>query len=127
MIERNILSLQNSGFEPQLLLATGGVGAKVIVNVLTDDLLQATTRCLSECGRLLQIGKLDMKENNSIGMKTFLKNTSFICVLPDDLFFWPEESKIELQKLVADGMDNFVVRTLQKEIVCDQDIETILA
>lgn len=90
-------------------------------------MLQASTRCLADSGRLLQIGKLDLKENNSIGMRIFLKNTSFICVLPEDLFNWPEDWKRELQKLVADGIENFVVRPLAKEIVADQNIETMLA
>lgn len=68
-----------------------------------------------------------MKENNSIGMRIFLKNTSFICVLPEELFDWPVESKMELQKMVADGLESFVVRVIKKEIVCDQNIETMLA
>lgn len=94
--------------------------------MVSDDLLQASTRCLADCGRLLQIGKLDMKENNSIGMRVFLKNTSFICVLPEDVFNWPNEDKMELQKLIAAGMENFVVRPLAKEIVSDENIDKLL-
>lgn len=120
------MSSETSSFEPHLLLATGGVGAHVIINFLSDDLLQATTRCIADSGRLLQIGKLDLQENNTIGMSIFLKNTSFMAIVPEDIFNRSNEIKQRIYKLVEEGIEKFVVRPIHREVVQHQDIESML-
>jgi fatty acid synthase, animal type len=39
-------------------------------------MLQASLRCLAQHGRFLEIGKVDLSQNSSLGMSLFLKNVT---------------------------------------------------
>lgn len=126
MKDENILSSEDSSFEPLLLMATGGVGAQVIINCLSGHLLQASVGCLAEYGRLIQIGQYDLEENNSIGMSVFLKNTSFYVVKLENIFLESTEIKQDIRKMVQQGIDNKTVRPIIRKVVEHYDIVEIL-
>ena len=56
---------------------TGGSGVDAALNSLADEKLHATVRCLAAHGRLLEIGKYDIFQNTSLGMRPMLKNIAF--------------------------------------------------
>lgn len=120
------MSSENTSFETQFLIATGGEGAHVVLNCLSGSLLQASVRCVAEFGRFLQIGKFDLDENNSIGMGLFLKNTSFYGVILENVFEATDEEKKELRELVERGLETVVVRQLHRKVVEHQNIKEIL-
>ncbi|CAH0563662.1 unnamed protein product [Brassicogethes aeneus] len=125
--DRNVLNCENSSFEPLLLMATGGLGAHVILNCLSGSLLHSSVSCIAEYGRFIQIGKYDLHENNTIGMNIFLKNTSFYSVNLENIFNVPHEVKMELKGLIENGIDQRAVRPLVRKIVIHQNIESILS
>lgn len=109
-----------------LLMATGGTGAQVIINNLSGNLLQATVGCLADYGRMIQIGKFDLEENNSIGMSVFLKNTSFYVVNLENIVNAPKEVKEDIKAKVRAGIEDLSVRPITRKVVEDQNVGEIL-
>lgn len=126
MSDRNILSSENASFEPHFLMATGGVGAHVVLNCVSGSLLQASVRCVAAFGRFIQLGKFDLDENNSIGMSVFLKNTSLYGLVLENIFDADLEEKEELRSLVEEGIKKLTVRPLQRKVVEHQNVKEIL-
>ncbi|KAF5286879.1 hypothetical protein FQA39_LY00412 [Lamprigera yunnana] len=126
LTDQNILSTRNTSFEPNLLMATGGKGAHVIFNCFTGSMMNATLRCVAEFGRILHMGKIDYEDNHEIGMSVFLKNVSIIGICPEDIFEEPHEVKQQIYEYIAEGLENFTVRPIQREIVEHQDIQLLL-
>lgn len=127
LIDRNILSYLNASFEPQFMLITGGVGAHVIINTLSENLLQASSRCIANYGTFIHIGKFDINENNTVGMKIFLKNTCLTTVFPENIFFIPDETKIKIRNLIEEEFEKCYVRILPKKIVEDIDLDNMIS
>lgn len=107
-------------------MATGGVGAHVVVNCLSGSLLHASVRCVASFGRFIQLGKFDLEENNSIGMSLFLRNTSFYGLLLENVFDDDLEEKQELHDLIVEGIQKLIVRPLHRKIVEHQNVGEIL-
>lgn len=126
MRDRNVLSARNTSFEPNLLLATGGDGAHVILNCVSGSILNATLRCVAQFGKIVQLGKLDLEEDSEIGLSVFLKNVSMSGLTPEDIFDAPDEIKKEIHEYVKQGMETLIVRPLQREIVEHQNIQDVL-
>ncbi|EEZ97866.2 fatty acid synthase [Tribolium castaneum] len=124
--DENIFSLEDSSFEPLILMATGGVGAHVIINCLSGHLLQSSVGCLAEYGRLIQIGQHDCEENNTIGMSVFLKNTSFFVVKLENIFLESNEVKQEIRDMVQKGIESKTVRPINRKVVEHYNIVEIL-
>lgn len=124
--EEDILYSDDSSFEPSILLATNGGGAHVIINNLSGGLLQSSVSCLGEYGRMIQIGKYDVEENNSFGMSVFLKNTSFSVVNLDNLVIASKEIKEELQSLIQQGLKSKVIRPIPRKVVEHQNVLEML-
>lgn len=120
------MNSDDSSFESSILLATNGGGAHVIINNLSGGLLQSTVSCLAEYGRMIQIGKYDVEENNSFGMSVFLKNTSFSVVNLDNLVIAAKEIKEELQSLILEGLQSKVVRPIPRKVVEHQNVPEML-
>lgn len=121
-----IFSSDNDNFGPQLLMATAGHGAEVIINCLSGTLLQVSFNCLASYGRFIQIGKYDMEENNFIGMSVFLKNTSFIHVDFQYISELTKDEKKEIHDAIQDGLELLSVRPLPRKSIESQDISNIL-
>lgn len=109
------------------MLITGGLGAHVIINTLSGDLLQASSRCIANYGRFIHIGKFDIRENNTVGMKIFLKNTSFTAVVPENVFFIPDEDKIKIRDLISEGINKVTVRLMGKKVIEKINLPEILS
>ena len=73
----NIYSSRNEDFAHHVMKATDGRGVDVILNFLTGNLLDESWRCIADRGVLLEIGKKDMLERNSLSMEPFCRNASY--------------------------------------------------
>jgi NADPH:quinone reductase-like Zn-dependent oxidoreductase len=56
---------------------TNGEGIDVILNSLIGDLLDATWRIIADGGTMVEIGKKDIIDRNSLSMEPFSRNASF--------------------------------------------------
>lgn len=120
--DSNIFSAKTVTFESDLMAITGGLGVNIVINNLPGSMMQASARCMSELGTFFHIGRYDLHENNTIGMRIFLKYTSFHAVLPEHLFELPQEEKKQLQQLVLDGLYRAVVRPIIRKIISENEL-----
>jgi hypothetical protein len=72
-----VFSSRSTTFAAQLLRATGGRGVDVCLNSLTGDMLHESWRCIAENGSLIEIGKKDLIDRNSLSMEPFDRNCSY--------------------------------------------------
>lgn len=57
--------------------ATHGSGVNVILNFLTGDLLDESWRCIANGGIMVEIGKRDILDRNTLSMEPFGRNASY--------------------------------------------------
>lgn len=73
----HIFSSRNREFSTALMRVTNRKGVDVILNSLVGDLLDETWRCISDRGIMLEIGKKDMLDRNTLSMEPFSRNASY--------------------------------------------------
>ncbi|KAK7744645.1 Type I Iterative PKS [Cytospora paraplurivora] len=77
--EDHIFSSRTMQFHEQIMEHTGGYGVDIILNTLTGDLLDASWRCIAEGGTMVELGKRDLLDRNTISMEPFARNASYRC------------------------------------------------
>lgn len=125
LTDKNISNSRNTSFERHVLRETKGRGVDLVLNSLAEDKLQASVRCLAKDGRFLEIGKLDLSNNSSLGMSVFLKNTTFHGILLDSLFDAQSnnEEKKEVVRLLSEGIKNGAVHPLPATVFFESQVE----
>ncbi|KAF7195137.1 Highly reducing polyketide synthase PKS2 [Pseudocercospora fuligena] len=81
----HIFSSRNADFAEAILALTDGHGVDVVLNSLAGELLQKSWSIVAEFGRFVEIGKMDLLNNNFLEMRQFVKNTAFFGLDLDDL------------------------------------------
>ncbi|KDR18643.1 hypothetical protein L798_06624, partial [Zootermopsis nevadensis] len=119
----NIGNSRDTSFEQLIMLETNGRGVDLILNSLSEEKLQASLRCLADHGRFLEIGKVDLANNSSLGMEIFLKETSFHGIMLDSLFSGSFERKKILIDLVNEGIKSGAVQPLTRTIFAEDEVE----
>lgn len=103
---------RDTSFEQHVLRHTAGKGVDLVLNSLAEEKLQASVRCLAQHGRFLEIGKVDLSNNNPLGMAVFLKNVTFHGILLDALFDEASTNWQEVAALLRAGIRDGVVQPL---------------
>ena len=75
----HIFNSRTTEFAPKLMSLTNGQGVNVILNSLTGDILDASWRCIANGGIMVELGKKDMLDRNSLSMEPFGRNASYRC------------------------------------------------
>lgn len=103
----DIFSSRDESFASQLLAATGGRGVDVVLNSVSGELLQRSFQCLAVMGRMIEIGKRDILDDEGLRMRHFEKNVSFsavnLALLSQDHPEIVKQVVDELMDLVASG------------------------
>ncbi len=73
----HIFSSRTAEFAKELMKATDGRGIDVILNSLTGELLNESWRIIADGGTMVEIGKKDILDRNSLPMEPFGRNASF--------------------------------------------------
>ncbi|MFH4976009.1 hypothetical protein AB6A40_002718 [Gnathostoma spinigerum] len=113
--DRHFANSRNADFELHIRHQTRGRGVDVVLNSLAQHMLQASVRCLAQHGRFLEIGKVDLSQNSSLGMAIFLKNVTFHGILLDavmDQSIGKKEDWKEVARLLEDGIRSGIVQPL---------------
>ncbi|KAK2800138.1 Type I Iterative PKS [Emmonsiellopsis sp. PD_5] len=84
--EEQIFSSRTPDFRDGILCATDSKGVDVIVNSLSDNLLQETWALIGDFGRFVEIGKKDSLRNSYLGMRPFDRNVTFSGIDIQQLF-----------------------------------------
>nr|CAD7611802.1 unnamed protein product [Timema genevievae] len=104
--EKHILSLDNN-IDISLMRETQGKGVNVLINCLCGSKLHSSLRCISECGRFVQLGITDMEENTSIGNR--------LTCYPTGLSLYREQCKVMFTKSKEiDKSNKISLETTQK-------------
>lgn len=72
-----IFSSRTPGFGAGILEHTAGRGVDVVLNSLTGALLDESWRIVADGGIMVEIGKRDILDRNSLSMEPFHRNASF--------------------------------------------------
>ncbi|KAK9413823.1 hypothetical protein SUNI508_11641 [Seiridium unicorne] len=75
-----VFSSRSAEFADEILRATNGRGADLILNSLTGDLLDASWRLCADGGTMVEIGKKDIVDRNKLSMEPFDRACSFRAV-----------------------------------------------
>lgn len=117
--DENIGYSRDTSFEQMIMKETSGQGVDLVLNSLADSKLQASLRCLASDGQFLELGKLNLFNNSSLGMSFFLKNTDFKGINVETVFFGDERKKQELFHLVSEGIKSGAVQPLPVTVFSD--------
>ncbi|KAI1178918.1 PKSKA1 [Nemania sp. FL0916] len=72
-----IFNSRNVDFASQIMAITDGHGIDIVLNSLTGDMLDESFRILADGGTMIEIGKRDILDRNSLAMEPFDRNISF--------------------------------------------------
>lgn len=75
-----MFSSRNTRFAEQIRRETGGRGIDVILNSLIGELLDESWRLTADGGVMVEIGKRDIVDRNTLAMEPFDRNCSFRAV-----------------------------------------------
>ena len=73
-------SSRNANFAAEIMRQTDGRGIDVIINSLTGELLDASWRIVADGGTMVEIGKRDIIDRNTLAMEPFDRNCSYRAV-----------------------------------------------
>ncbi|KAI1122100.1 hypothetical protein F5Y10DRAFT_287542 [Nemania abortiva] len=76
----HIFSSRTTRFAEQIMQVTNGRGIDIILNSLIGELLDASWRICADGGTMVEIGKRDIVDRNSLSMEPFDRNCSFRAV-----------------------------------------------
>ncbi|KAK3985842.1 hypothetical protein QBC44DRAFT_403752 [Cladorrhinum sp. PSN332] len=93
-----MFSSRNTKFADEIRRETGGRGVDVILNSLIGELLDESWRLTADGGIMVEIGKRDIVDRNTLAMEPFDRNCSFRAV---DLSYTKEITN----ELIGDLMD----------------------
>jgi NADPH:quinone reductase-like Zn-dependent oxidoreductase len=75
-----MFSSRSTKFASDIMRETNGRGVDAIVNSLVGELLDASWRILADGGTMVEIGKRDIVDRNTLAMEPFDRNCSFRAV-----------------------------------------------
>ena len=108
-----IFSSKNTDFQYEVMKQTDYNGVDIVVNSLTDDLLDASIDCLATSGRFLELGKYEAQRHKKLNSKVFLKDISYNPVSFDDV-----TTKVlqNLYEWLHNNCENGMIRPLPRKI-----------
>lgn len=131
--DRNFANSRDATFEEHILRETNGYGVDVCLNCLVEEKLRASIRCLAPGGRLLEIGKFDIMENNLIDITSLGDNKTMHVICLAHLYAETvknpvdENPNVQIWKricgLLRDGVRSGQVRPLNYTIFSRDECE----
>ncbi|KAI1191972.1 hypothetical protein F5B17DRAFT_425999 [Nemania serpens] len=94
-----MFSSRDTKFAEEIMRETDGRGIDVILNSLTGELLDASWRICADGGVMVEIGKRDIVDRNTLAMEPFDRNCSFRAI---DLSYTKHVSPSMVEKLLAE-------------------------
>ncbi|KAI0202678.1 beta-ketoacyl synthase domain-containing protein [Astrocystis sublimbata] len=78
--KNHMFSSRDANFAAQIMRVTDGRGVDAVVNSLIGELLDASWRIVADGGTMVEIGKRDIVDRNTLAMEPFDRNCSFRAV-----------------------------------------------
>lgn len=106
-----------------ILRETKGRGVDMVLNSLAEEKLLASVRCLARGGRMIEIGKYDIKNNSMLNLLLFKKEGSFHGVMLDMFFTLTPPEIVQLSKLMIEGFEEGSIKPLNRHIFKFDEVE----
>ena len=87
-----IFSSTDTSFLSEVMKATSKKGVHVVLNSLSGDSLDASSRCCSSFGRFIEIGERNTNDDCKLGLSSFNRNVTFSTVDILSIFYHENES-----------------------------------
>ncbi|KAK8033522.1 polyketide synthase [Apiospora marii] len=97
-----MFSSRSTQFAQEIMIETDGRGVDVILNSLTGELLDASWRIMADGGNMIEIGKRDIVDRNTLAMEPFDRNCSFRAI---DLSYTKQFKDELVEKLLKEIFD----------------------
>lgn len=75
-----MFSSRNAKFAQEIMRKTDNRGIDCVINSLIGELLDASWRIVADGGNMIEIGKRDIVDRNTLSMEPFDRNCSFRAV-----------------------------------------------
>ncbi|XP_023311358.1 fatty acid synthase [Anoplophora glabripennis] len=121
--DRHIGNSRDETFEQMIYRETNGRGVDIVLNSLAEDKLVASVRCLAKGGRLIEIGKYDMANNNELSLLLFQKEASFQGVMLDQLSRDIPWRKMQLMSIFTKFLKSGAMQPLSRTVFNYDDVE----
>jgi acyl transferase domain-containing protein/NADPH:quinone reductase-like Zn-dependent oxidoreductase/SAM-dependent methyltransferase/acyl carrier protein len=76
----HVMDSRTLDFADEIMDLTNGRGVDVVLNSLSGEALSKSLDILAPYGRFVELGKVDIDQNNKLGLRPFQKNLSFFSV-----------------------------------------------
>eukprot|EP00388_Colpodella_angusta_P024038 GDKJ01062516.1.p1 GENE.GDKJ01062516.1~~GDKJ01062516.1.p1 ORF type:complete len:2370 (+),score=702.37 GDKJ01062516.1:32-7141(+) len=107
----NIFDSRSTSFERGVMRATHGRGVDLVLNSLSDEKLQASTRVVAQHGAFLEIGKYDIMEHSAVDLHLLVKNIAIHGIDVDQVRF--DKTQWDMtHALVSEGLRSGEVQPL---------------
>ncbi|KAF5295889.1 hypothetical protein FQR65_LT10377 [Abscondita terminalis] len=117
---------RDTTFEQMILKQTGGEGVDIIINSLSEDKLQASTRCLSRRGIFVELGKFDSQLDNPLPFDTFCGGRAFVGIHLDTLL---DKAPSEIKNIIfmlKRGLKDGYVKPLPRIVFAKEKVHDAL-
>ena len=101
-----MFSSRNTKFADEIMRATGGRGVDCIINSLVGELLDASWRIVADGGNMVEIGKRDIVDRNTLSMEPFNRNCSYRAL---DLSYLKHMTDSVIERFVACNHQSFTL------------------
>jgi len=125
ILDEHIGNSRDTSFEQMIMQQTKCRGVDIVLNLLTEEKLIASVRCLAQNGRFLEIGKFDIVSNNPLDMSVFQKGISFYGVKIENMIIKNRDYKKKrlLFTLVENGLSDGTIKPIQAKIFSKINVE----
>lgn len=106
-----------------VLRETNGRGVDMVLNSLAEEKLLTSVRCLARGGRMIEIGKYDLKSNNKLSLLLFQKEGSFHGVMLDMFFTLSPAESLGLSQIMSEGIKEGSIKPLNRHIFKFDEVE----
>ncbi len=106
---REVMDSRSLTFAEEALKATGGRGVDLVLNALPGPFIEKGLECLASYGRFIELGKRDVYDDRSLGLKALRRNISLHVV---DVAALIEERPDLAREMMREVLALFVTREL---------------
>lgn len=105
----HVMDSRSVDFVDQVLEETDGKGVDVVLNSLAGEAIPKSISVLAPYGRFVEIGKRDIAQNRSLGLRPFRRNLSYFAVDVDQLM---QDRPDFLTAMLREVLEGFRSRSL---------------
>ncbi|XP_054279479.1 fatty acid synthase-like [Macrosteles quadrilineatus] len=124
--DRDVFVLNKEDINVAVRKRIGGKGVEVIVSCLRGNDFQSTVKVADVDCRIIHLSEIRVEDREIIGLYNFFQNRSIFGVSLNSIDTFNDESKIDLQKMLKDGISQGVVMPLKKRLFQIKDLTDAL-